>query len=157
MRVNIFAAMVAISAASAAAGEAGEVLLTVTGRVAEAPVELTRADLEALPQRRLVTATAVTDGRPEFEGFLIRDLLEHLGAEGDSVVALALNDYRAEIPVSDFEDYDVLGALTMDGAQLSPRDKGPVWIVYPRDDHRELQDIRYDMRWVWQLVSLHVK
>ncbi|WP_229738078.1 molybdopterin-dependent oxidoreductase [Sinisalibacter lacisalsi] len=149
--------MAAISAASAAAGEAGEVLLTVTGRVAEAPVELTRADLEALPQRSLITATTVTDGRPEFEGFLMRDLLEHLGAEGDSVVALALNDYRAEIPVSDFEDYDVLGALTMDGAQLSPRDKGPVWIVYPRDDHRELQDIRYDMRWVWQLVSLHVK
>ena len=38
-----------------------------------------------------------------------------------------------------------------------PDDKGPFWIVYPRDQHEVLQDIRYDYRWVWQLDSLQVK
>ncbi len=133
------------------------VILTLTGNVAEAPVELTRTDLEALPQHRLRTSTTVTDGAPLFEGFLMRDLFEMVGAEGESVTARALNEYSIEIPMEDFERFDVLGALSMEGEPLSPRDKGPIWIVYPRDDHRELQDIRYDTRWVWQLNELEVR
>jgi hypothetical protein len=45
----------------------------------------------------------------------------------------------------------------MDGQTLSRDDKGPLWIVYPRDDHEALQDIRYDYRWVWQLYQLDVQ
>jgi len=136
---------------------ADPVVLTVTGNVAEPPVELTRADLEALTQHRLRTSTTVTDGTPLFEGFLMRDLLDLVGAEGESVTARALNEYSIEIPMEDFERFDVLGALSMEGEPLRPRDKGPIWIVYPRDDHRELQDIRYDTRWVWQLHELEVR
>ncbi|HMB10471.1 molybdopterin-dependent oxidoreductase [Saliniramus sp.] len=133
-------------------------VLQITGAVADqAPIALTRADLEALPQHVIETHTVVTDGLRRFEGPLMRDLLDHVGAVGDTVVARALNDYEITIPVADFEDYDVVAALTMDGERLSPRDRGPIWIVYPRDDHAELQDIRYDYRWVWQLASLVVK
>lgn len=132
-------------------------ILTLTGVVQNAPLALTRDDLLDLPQHELVTSTSVTDGTPHFEGFLIRDLLTEHQAEGELLVARALNDYQMEIPLSDFEEFDVIGALSMDGVPLSPRDKGPIWIVYPRDDHPELQDIRYDTRWVWQLVSLHVQ
>lgn len=113
--------------------------------------------LETLPRHELETSTSVTDGVNHFEGFLMRDLLERLDAEGDTVAALALNDYLIEIPMEDFHDYDVLVADTMDGKTLSPRDKGPLWIVYPRDDHPELQDIRYDYRWVWQLYHLEIQ
>lgn len=136
---------------------ADAVVLTVTGNVSEPPVELTQADLEALPQHQLRTSTTVTDGAPLFEGFLMRDLLEMVGAEGESVTARALNEYSIEIPMEDFARFDVLGALSMEGEPLGPRDKGPIWIVYPRDDHRELQDIRYDTRWVWQLHELEVR
>ena len=57
----------------------------------------------------------------------------------------------------DFERFDVLVATHMDGERLQPSDKGPLWIVYPRDHHQELQDIRYDYRWVWQLIRLDVQ
>ncbi len=132
-------------------------VLTLTGAIDSAPVTLTRSDLKALPQHELRTSTTVTDGQPLFEGFLMRDLLAAHGANGTTVTATALNDYWIEIPLADFEKFDVIGALYMDGAALTPRDKGPVWIVYPRDAHRALQDIRYDMRWVWQLDRLHVE
>ncbi|KPQ11335.1 MAG: hypothetical protein HLUCCO17_06780 [Saliniramus fredricksonii] len=133
-------------------------ILQITGAVAnQTPITLTRADLEALPQQVIETHTVVTDGLRRFEGPLMRDLLAHFGAEGDEVVARALNDYEITIPVADFEDYDVVAALTMDGERLSPRDRGPIWIVYPRDDHAALQDIRYDYRWVWQLASLEIR
>lgn len=132
-------------------------ILTLSSAQHSTEITLTRDALKSLPQHRLRTSTTVTDGRPVFEGFLMRDLLETHGLVGETVIARALNDYQIEIPLSDFEEFDVIGALYMDGEALSPRDKGPIWIVYPREDHRELQDIRYDTRWVWQLVSLHVE
>lgn len=139
----------------------GRVILTVGGEIgmtnADDEARLDAAMLEALPRERLTTHTSVTDGPQRFEGFLARDLLEALQAEGETVTALALNDYLAEIPITDFERYDVLLADTMNGERLTRRDKGPLWIVYPRDDHAELQDIRYDYRWVWQLHRLEVE
>lgn len=116
-----------------------------------------RAMIEALPIHRLETSTAVTDGINMFEGVLMRDLLEAAGAQGEIVSATALNDYVIDIPVEDFTEFEVIAAFSMDGERLLPRDKGPLWIVYPRDDFAELQDIRYDYRWVWQLKRLEIR
>jgi hypothetical protein len=104
-----------------------------------------------------LTSTSVTEGVNRFEGVLMRDLLDKVEARGETVVATALNDYVVEIPMDDFHDYDVIAALAMDGERLLPRDKGPIWIVYPRDDFEELQDIRYDYRWVWQLIRIEIR
>lgn len=143
------------------AAPSGEVLLRVTGEVANANVgdeaHFDRAMIEALPARRLDTTTVVTDGVQTFDGVLMRDLLEAAGARGGTATARALNDYAIEIPMSDFHDYDVVLALRMGGEELTARDKGPLWIVYPRDDHTSLQDIRYDYRWVWQLIHVEVR
>ena len=59
--------------------------------------------------------------------------------------------------MSDFADYPVLFALKMDGRDLTVRDRGPIWIVYPRDDFSELRNERVNARWVWQLNGLTVE
>lgn len=137
------------------------VILTIEGNIRQTNVgdtaQFDTAMLETLETHTLTTETSVTDGVNHFEGFLIRDLLEWVDADGEQVVATALNDYIVEIPLDDFYQYDVLVATHMDGEALTPRDKGPLWIVYPRNDHTELQDIRYDYRWVWQLNGLTVE
>lgn len=139
----------------------GEVLLTVRGAIERANVQGTaqfdRAMLEALPRMHITTHTSVTDGAHAFEGFLMRDLLARVGATGSTVTATALNDYMIEFAMDEFTKYDVIVAWAMDGKILHVQDKGPLWIVYPRDQHRELQDIRYDYRWVWQLRRLDVR
>ena len=139
----------------------GEIILTITGRIAYTnngdSAAFDETMLAALPSTVLETTTVVTDGVKQFDGFLMRDLLARVGAEGETVTATALNDYIIDIPMEDFERFDVLVATHMDGQRLLPSDKGPLWIVYPRDDHAQLQDIRYDYRWVWQLVRLKVE
>jgi len=110
-----------------------------------------------LPQHELTTHTSVTDGPQRFGGPLMRDLLQEAGLQADNVLAVALNDYEIEIPTSDFARFDVIAATSMNGQPLTLRDKGPIWIVYPRDEHKELQDIRYDYRWVWQLARLEAR
>lgn len=132
-------------------------ILHVTGKIAGGTASFDLAALRALPQATLATSTVVTDGTQRFTGVLMRDLLDLVGAQGELVSASALNDYVVDIPVSDFRDYDVILAYAMDGVPLDRADKGPLWIVYPRDDHAELQDIRFDYRWVWQLSGLDIR
>lgn len=138
-----------------------EVILRISGNIlhtnAGEEAHFDRAMIEALPIQRLETSTAVTDGVNVFEGVLMRDLLGAAGAQGETISAIALNDYVIDIPMDDFTAFDVIAAFSMDGERLLPRDKGPLWIVYPRDDFAELQDIRYDYRWVWQLDRLEVR
>lgn len=139
----------------------GRFALEVHGAIANANMDgaalFDMAMLRALPSAALETSTAVTDGVRRFDGFLMRDLLELVGATGSTVTASALNEYVIEFAADEFERFDVLVAYEMDGEALLPSDKGPLWIVYPRDQHAELQDIRYDYRWVWQLMRLDVK
>ncbi len=140
----------------------GAILLTVTGSIARTNhADGARFDEEMLlrfPQHRIETTTPWTDGLKRFEGVRLRDLLEHLGAgRATTLSARALNDYQVEIPVSDAFEFDVVLALSMDGARMTRRDKGPIWVVYPRDSVVQIQNERYDNRWVWQLTRIDVR
>jgi hypothetical protein len=162
-----FALMLPIAASAAlvekrlGAAPVGPVILTVSGNiegVGSGPVvRLDRAMLESLGVTKLKTSTAWTTGESEFEGVLARDLLEAVGAEGTVVIATALNDYVASIPLRELYDYPVLLAFRMDGRNLELRDKGPIWIVYPRDQYKELNNSMVDKNWVWQLSELEIR
>jgi hypothetical protein len=140
---------------------AGPVLLTLTGAIerTNAPGEarFDRAMLEALGTAVIRTKTVWYDEEKTFEGVLLQKVLDEVGARGAVLKALGLNDYEVAIPSADAAHYGVVLAMRMDGRMLTARDKGPLWIVYPRDDHAELQDERYDQRWVWQLNRLRIE
>jgi hypothetical protein len=154
--VAAFAVMLAPCPAMAA--DDSETLLEVTGQIADdGGARFDRQALEAMPQHRTTTSTPWTDGVSVFEGPLLCDLLELVGADGTVLQAKALNDYAVEIPIGDCERYPVILALTRDGERLSRRDMGPIWIVYPRDDFPELQLETVNARWVWQLTELEVR
>ena len=147
--------------AATLAPPAGKTILTVDGLI-ENTTDGTSAlfDLEALEALGLVTletATPWTEGVVRFEGVLGRTLLEAVGAKGTTLSAIALNDYVAPIPVSDFRDFDVILALAANGQHLSVRDKGPVFIVYPFDAKPELRNESIYARCVWQLARLTVE
>lgn len=129
----------------------------LTIRSAQAESHYSTARLRALPQHEIVTHTAVTDGPQHFTGPLMRDLLADAGVKAAEIMALALNGDEIVIPAKDFRQFDAIAAIEMNGTTLSYRDKGPVWIVYPRDDHRELQDNLYDSRWVGQLTLIDAR
>jgi hypothetical protein len=139
----------------------GQVLLRVTGLIdvtndGEAAT-FDRAMLYALPQHRLETYTDWTDGLQTFEGPLLADVLERVGARGDAIRAIALNDYAAEIPVTDLEMYPILLALRRNGKAMTVREKGPIWIIYPNPDPDRRHPGRQNHKSVWQLSRLHVQ
>lgn len=155
------ALVAALAAVSGHAGDlpepSGEIILSVSDATGETLTLFDRAMLESLPQVTVVTSTDWTDGTPTFTGPLARDVLSAAGVSGTIVDAGALNDYHVTLPAADFEDWDVVLAMTMDGEDLSVRDKGPLWIVYPRDEHPELANPEINSRWIWQLQSLKLQ
>ncbi|GAB2177714.1 molybdopterin-dependent oxidoreductase [Dongia sp. agr-C8] len=140
-----------------AATPAGTILV-IDGNVSGGqPAAFDLAALKALPVTRITTMTPWTDGENLYEGVKIRDLLERLGAEGQSIIADAVDDYKVKIPMEDVRDYDVIVAYAVDGKPLPEDDKGPLWIIYPYSEHSGLQKDLYFSRSVWQLNRLTVQ
>jgi len=138
----------------------GPVVLTVSGSIEQANVggqaQFDVEMLEGLGKASIKTRSEVSDKPQLFEGVPLRAVLERVGAKGSTIKALALNDYVGVIPFEDLRFEPIL-AMWADGRVLTMRDKGPLWIVYPRDAYKVLDDVRYDSRWVWQLKSLHIE
>ncbi|WP_037230322.1 hypothetical protein [Roseobacter sp. GAI101] len=133
-----------------------EDLLTVT--VDEISEALTFDDLLAMPQVKVITKNDYVDEKVEFSGPLLRDLLLSYNIGPEDVLTLrAINDFSVKIPASDAFQYNVILALFSNGQKMSIRDKGPIWLIYPMDDHEELRDDRYNSRIIWQLTSLTVE
>jgi hypothetical protein len=137
-------------------------ILEITGTVensntASGTIALDREGLATLGVSTVQTSTPWTDGRPVFEGVLMRDLLKRVGAKGDTITVVALNGYKVVLPVADFEKYPVLLAYKMDGEVLKVRDKGPLWIIYPQDDYTELKDQSVHRKWAWQIKEFRLE
>jgi hypothetical protein len=112
--------------------------------------------LEALPQRDIVARTPWYAEPRKFTGPLLRDLLERVAADGRSVRAIALNDYRVDIPVEDARRFDVIIARLLDDRPMPVREKGPLFVMYPFDAHPELRTAIHFSRCIWQLRALEV-
>jgi hypothetical protein len=92
------------------------------------------------------------------KGPLLRDLIAASGATGQTITAIAADEYKADIPVSDTTSYDVIVAVSMDGKPLTVDENGPARILYPVLDNPKLKDDEaVAARAVFQLKELDVK
>ena len=139
----------------------GSVVLQVSGlmdvRNQGTVAALDMATLKALPQQSFTTRTPWDQKPVAFSGPLLRDVLKLVKARGQQIKAVALNDYRVKLPVSDAVQHELIVALTMDGQSIPVRTKGPLFIIYNFDGKKELQHKTYYERSVWQLKAIEVE
>ena len=139
----------------------GDVVLTVSGdiettnRPGAAAFDL--AMLEALGSKDITTTTIWTSGVSTFTGVPLVTLLEFLGVERGTLEAMAINNYSVTIPVSDAVEDGPIIAYRRDGAYMSLRDKGPLWIIYPYDQSTAYQSEVIYSRSIWQLDRIAVE
>ncbi|ETD01976.1 oxidoreductase [Rhodobacter capsulatus R121] len=145
---------------SAQTAPAGQVMLTVTGRIAgsDGPgvARFDAAMLAALPRRSFATSTIWTEGVQSFSGVELRSLIDHLGVTGGTLKITAVNDYSVQIPVSEVVAGGALLADLRDGKPMKVRDKGPLWLVYPYDSAPEFRNEIVYSRSVWQVDRIEV-
>lgn len=138
----------------------GPVVLTVSGNLG-----VTNADdtavfdldmLKALPQTNYETSTIWTEGVQEFSGVSLVHLADLLQMSGNRLKASAINDYHVEIPMTDAVDGGPIVAYAKNGSQMSVREKGPLWVIYPFDSDPKYQTELTYSRSIWQLDRLEV-
>lgn len=139
----------------------GPAVLRISGLVTQPNMQqqavFDMAMLQALPQHNFTTQTPWYAEPVKFTGPLLRDVLAAAGAKGEGITAIALNDYRTEIPFSDAIKYDLIVAILMNGQPMPVREKGPLFLVYPFDSKAELQAATFYNRSAWQLRALQIK
>jgi hypothetical protein len=138
----------------------GKVVLTVSGKLGapnrgdKAVFDL--AMLEALPQKTFTTMTPWEKAPVKFTGPLLRDVLAAVKAQGHTLKAVALNDYKITIPLDDTTKFDMVLAHRMNDQPIPVRTKGPLFVVYPFDSNPVLQNTVYYERSIWQLGGLEI-
>ncbi|WP_277809938.1 oxidoreductase [Chromohalobacter canadensis] len=138
-----------------------DVMLTVAGDISrtngDGVARFDRAMLQELPQGTIVTHTPWTEGASHFEGPLLGAIYDAVGASGDSLHVIALNDFAADVPLAEAKEYGVILAMRRDGEPMPVREYGPLFVLYPFDEHPELQTEEVRFRSVWQVARIVVE
>lgn len=136
-------------------------ILIISGKIGEKNAgDKARFDmkmLEALPQHSFTTRTPWYDRPVKFTGPLLSDVLAAVKASGTTISAIAINDYKITIPVSDTQKYKVLVARLLDDQPMPVREKGPLFVIYPFDSDADLRSSTYYERSIWQLKALDIQ
>ena len=125
------------------------------------PLDLTVADLKAMPRKTLKVDNAHSGKTEVYEGVLVEDLLKKAGVpQGEAlrgpamatyVLVGAADDYRVVFAIEEFNssfmDSEIIVADTMDGAPI-PGALGPFRLVAPHE--------KRPARWVEMVKSLTV-
>lgn len=140
----------------------GQVLLTVKGQVTN--TNHTSGAIFDMPMllelgtQSFVTHTPWSDVTYKFKGIAIKDILDAVGASENSSIKLrALDDYQVVVPWKDLIPYNAILAFSRNNVPLTRRDRGPLWLVYPRDMDEDLENSKFDNYWVWQLLEIEVQ
>ncbi len=131
------------------------------GGAVTTPLDLTVADLKAMPRKTLRVDNAHSKKMEVYEGVLVQDLLQKAGVpQGEElrgkamatyVLVEAADDYRVLFSLAEFNssfmDSDIIVADTLDGAPI-PGALGPFRLVAPHE--------KRPARWVEMVKSLTV-
>lgn len=156
----------------------GLVILTVTGNVGlptraasseeidkffhfndiafENAAQFDYASLHALPQV-IIHADFPKGGQvSSFEGPMLKDVMDSIGAEGEVVTIRALDGYAVEIPLEEAYAAGAVVALKRDGIPFAIGDFGPTHVVFPRAERADLAEMSDDW-WVWSIYHINVE
>ena len=140
-----------------------ETILTISGRVGrinrpgDQTFVFTRKSFLQLRQSVITTATSWTPVSV-FVGPTVVDVMLEAGVDSGTLLFKTLDNNSVPIPWLDIVRYGVILAHTQDGRPLSTKRWGPLWTIYPRDQHPdELKGPLADSRFIWQIDEIQVQ
>ena len=116
-----------------------------------------RVGTARIPPRSRDHGTTPWTSSARFSGPRFTDVLAQLGAHGSKVSLIAIDDYKVDLSMADIERYQPILALSMNGERLPPRGRGPFWLMFPFNDHPELQNDAWYFRAIWQIDRIRIE
>jgi hypothetical protein len=114
-------------------------------------------DLINLPPTKIRTSSVWTPVS-DWTGPSLKSILDKVGVEQSATKLhpIALDEFASTIPLQDIGKYEPVVAHSRDGKRLLDAKYGPMFIVYPRDSHPELQNPTAETKFVWALCKIEV-
>jgi hypothetical protein len=117
---------------------------------------VTEAQLEALPQQAITTSTHWSK-KGTYRGPYLADVVSLSGLDQPKKLAIyTWDNFKVEIPYSDLAQYGVILATSFDGKRLKLDDFGPMFVVYPYDQFREMRRPAGLNKMAWQVCRIDV-
>jgi len=138
--------------------------LYVTPSLAGGTLSMTKADgetvqvsldeLKELQATEINTSTQWTEGVQKFRGVAFDTLFDTYGLDAKTVRVSALNDYNVMVPADVLRNDGAILAYHLNDAEMSVREKGPFWVIFPYDADARFQTDTYWAYSVWQVKSV---
>lgn len=141
----------------------GPVVLTLEGDITQKNVgETLQFDMAMLEQIRIVQYRVDDPFAKKnvlYSGVLLSTLLQiaGVGKNADTLTLWALDDYSADMKISDTLKWPIIIATKLNGAYMPLDQKGPLISVIPFNDFPEIDHVTYDSQWLWALARITVK
>ena len=149
-----------VSQGSSIPAPAEAVILTVTGAINNKNVgDTLEFDIPTLEKLGLVKYT-VSDpwlqSEVTYTGVLLSELLAvaEVPDSATTVHVVALDDYAADIPISEIEAWPILLATQADGEYLTVDTNGPTRIIFPYDTYSDITAARNMSVWNNKLLEI---
>lgn len=159
--MGLLVALSGVAAAQTLAKPTGPVILSIGGQISQRNAgelaEFDAAMLDALKVNQFSTTTPWHKSSVAFSGPSLQSVLNAVGAKGKVLRMQALNDYEIQVPFDDAADFGPVLARRADGAELTIRSKGPLFMIYPFDSKPKLKNDTYYSRSIWQLKKIVVE
>lgn len=110
--------------------------------------------LAELPQYSITTSAPWIEGVATFEGPRLSAVAELLGISLDGITLTAMDDYFVELAQDDILAYQPILALTMNSVPLGDTHFGPMWLIWPFDEHPKINRNSYHMLAIWQVIHI---
>jgi hypothetical protein len=134
-----------------------KVLLTVSGRIGRVNNDATDTYDFSEPDFLKLATTSITTSTPwtptsVFVGPLLIDVMRTAGVTSGKLNLRTLDDNSVPVPWADLVRYGVILAHSQDGQRLNNNRWGPLWTIYPRDQHlAALTGPIAESRFIWQV------
>lgn len=142
---------------------AGEVILTVTGKIgAKNSGDALLLDMNTLEKFGLVQYVLSDPWLKEkvtYKGVLMSDFLEIIQADpgAESVHLVALDNYEVDISLREIRKWPVLLATQANGKYMSVQENGPTRIIFPFDQFPDIDQVTYKNLMIWNIASMEVR
>lgn len=124
------------------------------GKTGGTPVTVSMEKLMKMPATEFYTSTPWTSGVQKFRGVDFKLLLDTYDITAQTVRISALNDYSVMVPASVLRTDGAILAYHLNDGEMSIREKGPFWLVFPFDRDVRFQTDTYWAYSVWQVKAI---
>lgn len=150
-----------LSQAQSLAKPVGPVILTISGNIAHKnsanAAVFDEAMVDAMAVSQIKTSTPWRQGVLTFAGPSLQSVLALVGAKGQSLRLIALDNYEVRVPIQDVTQFNPVLARRIDGVSLKVKDQGPLFLIYPFDMQPVLKSEVYYGRSIWHLTRMVVE